>query len=223
MLFQVGGDTRIGLIKSAAENICLKTYPAKFFPESRVPHFCSPPWTPFRGCWESVAAAARDLIIVDVDGKCQFVADTCTADVFFFFLFIIHYRILCVLHNTLHDLLAGIEEHDWIVFHQSGKRLLNQCSPNPLTHSHGLLERPTCLFPSNTTDMSNGQPFFPRPRYWTCGCPQWPFPRMNKPTPMKAIPGRTSNHIATLFPTRLYLFIYLFSIFLNVFIFLIEG
>ena len=42
VLFQVG-DIRIGLIKSAAENICLKTYPAKFFPESRVPHFCSPP------------------------------------------------------------------------------------------------------------------------------------------------------------------------------------
>ena len=31
---------------------------------------------PFRGCWKSAAAAARDLILVEVDGKCQSVAET---------------------------------------------------------------------------------------------------------------------------------------------------
>ena len=36
-----------------------------------MPHFCSPCWTPFRGCRKSAAAAAHDLILVEVDGKCQ--------------------------------------------------------------------------------------------------------------------------------------------------------
>ena len=44
-------------------------------PKHRVPHFCSPPWTPFRGCWRSAATVAHDLILVEVDGKRQFVAD----------------------------------------------------------------------------------------------------------------------------------------------------
>ena len=182
---------------------------AKFFPESRVPHFCSPPWTPFRGCWVSVAAAARDFILVDVDGKCQFVADTCTADVFFFFLFITHYKILCMLHNTLHNLLAGIEEHDWIVFHQSGKRLLNQCSPNPLTHSHGLLQRPTCLFPSNTTDMNNGQPFFPRPVTEPVDARSGHSPGWTSPRPWRRSRGepRTTSWCCPP-PFFLYLFIF---------------
>ena len=35
----------------------------------KVPHYCSPPWTPFRGCWRSAAAAAHDLILVEGDGK----------------------------------------------------------------------------------------------------------------------------------------------------------
>ena len=46
-----------------------------FFPEQRGPHSCSPPRTPFRGCWKSAAAAAHDLSLVEVDGKCQFVVD----------------------------------------------------------------------------------------------------------------------------------------------------
>ena len=29
-----------------------------------------------------------------------------------FFIFITHYKIQCMLHNILHNLLAGIEEHD---------------------------------------------------------------------------------------------------------------
>ena len=28
----------------------------QFFPDHRAPHFCSPPWTPFRRCWKSAAA-----------------------------------------------------------------------------------------------------------------------------------------------------------------------
>ena len=34
----------------------------QFFPEHRMPHFYSPPWTPFNGCWKSAAAAAHDFI-----------------------------------------------------------------------------------------------------------------------------------------------------------------
>ena len=43
------------------------------FPEHRVPYFCSPPWTSSGACWRSVAAAAHDLILVEIDGKhpCQ--------------------------------------------------------------------------------------------------------------------------------------------------------
>ena len=33
-------------------------------------------WTFFSGCWRSAAAAAHDLILSEVDGKCQFVVDT---------------------------------------------------------------------------------------------------------------------------------------------------
>ena len=54
----------------------LKTPPASFSPRHRVPPFSSPPRMPFRGCWKSAAAAARDLILVEVDGKCQSVAET---------------------------------------------------------------------------------------------------------------------------------------------------
>ena len=40
-----------------------------------MPHFCSPPRSPFRGCSKSANAAAHDLILVEIDGKCRFVAD----------------------------------------------------------------------------------------------------------------------------------------------------
>ena len=46
------------------------------FPRHRVPHFCSPPWTPFRGIWKSAAAAAPDLILVD--GKCPWQVPICS-------------------------------------------------------------------------------------------------------------------------------------------------
>ena len=72
VLFQIWGDTRIGLIKSAPENSSLsEDLFCQFFPEHRVPHFSSPPWTPLRGCWKSAAEAAHDLLLVEVDGKCQ--------------------------------------------------------------------------------------------------------------------------------------------------------
>ena len=44
-----------------------------FSPEHRVPHSCSPPWAPFRGCWRSATVAVHDLICVEVDDNCQFV------------------------------------------------------------------------------------------------------------------------------------------------------
>ena len=41
------------------------------FPEHRAPCSCSPPWTPFRGCGRSAAAAAHNLILAEIEGKCQ--------------------------------------------------------------------------------------------------------------------------------------------------------
>ena len=41
------------------------------FPRARSASFLLSTWTPFRGCWKSAAAAAHDLILVEVDGKCQ--------------------------------------------------------------------------------------------------------------------------------------------------------
>ena len=83
---------KIGVIKSTPENIWVSEdlscqFCAHFttttpqlpppappslpsHPEHRVHHFCSfPLWTPFRECWSSAAAAAHDLILVEVDGK----------------------------------------------------------------------------------------------------------------------------------------------------------
>ena len=53
---------------------CQSSSPPPSCPEHKVPHFGSPPWTPFRRCWKSAPIAARDLILVEADGKCQFVA-----------------------------------------------------------------------------------------------------------------------------------------------------
>ena len=50
----------------------------QFFPERTVPHFCSPPWTPFTGCCKSAAAAARDLILGEVGGKCRWKMPICS-------------------------------------------------------------------------------------------------------------------------------------------------
>ena len=41
----------------------------QFFPEHRMPHFWSPPWTRFGECWKLEDAAAHDLILVEADGK----------------------------------------------------------------------------------------------------------------------------------------------------------
>ena len=49
----------------------------QFFPEYRVPLI--PDFHPelFSGWWRSIAATALDLILVEVDSKCQSVGDTC--------------------------------------------------------------------------------------------------------------------------------------------------
>ena len=39
------------------------------FPEHRQAHSCSPSWTPFRGYCRPAAAAAHDLILVEVNGR----------------------------------------------------------------------------------------------------------------------------------------------------------
>ena len=57
----------------------VKTYPASFFPpEHRVPHFCSPHWTPFRGCWNSIGVAANNLIFIEIEGKCPWQTPICS-------------------------------------------------------------------------------------------------------------------------------------------------
>ena len=76
--------------KTAPENIYLKTCPASHHPAPPTPNTPSPAtslllsteclisaplWSPFRGCWKSATAAAYDLILVEADGKCQFVVD----------------------------------------------------------------------------------------------------------------------------------------------------
>ena len=43
----------------------------------RVPHFCSLHWAPFRGCWKSVATSTHDLILVEVDSRCQWQVPIC--------------------------------------------------------------------------------------------------------------------------------------------------
>ena len=70
------GSIRNGLIKSTHENTWLsKALTCQFFPKHRIPHFWSVPWTPFRGYWRSSATTAHDLILVEVDGRCQFGGD----------------------------------------------------------------------------------------------------------------------------------------------------
>ena len=48
---------------------------SQFFPEHRMPHFGSLPWTPFKECWKSTAVSVCDLIFTEVYGKYQFVVD----------------------------------------------------------------------------------------------------------------------------------------------------
>ena len=76
--------------KTTPENIYLKTCPAGHHPGPPTPNTPSPAtslllsteclisaplWSPFRGCWKSATAAAHDLILVEANGKCQFVVD----------------------------------------------------------------------------------------------------------------------------------------------------
>ena len=74
VLLYTWGGIRIGLIKSAPENIYLEACSASLL-EYRVPHFCSLPWAPLRGYWRSATSIAHDLTPVEEDGKCQFVVD----------------------------------------------------------------------------------------------------------------------------------------------------
>ena len=84
-----------------------------------MPPFCSPPWTPFRGCWKSAAAAADDVILVEVDGQvpicgwhpykpysiCLFVADILLSTMFLKFT-----------HVVTYDKISFLLE-SWIIFH----------------------------------------------------------------------------------------------------------
>ena len=67
---------RTGLVRSPPENIYLKTCPASF-PRAQSASFLLSTLNSFRELWRSAAAAAHDLILVEVGGKRQFVVDTC--------------------------------------------------------------------------------------------------------------------------------------------------
>ena len=47
-----------------------------FLEKYRGTHYYSPPWTAFREYWRPAVIAACDLILVEVNDKCQFVVDT---------------------------------------------------------------------------------------------------------------------------------------------------
>ena len=67
--------------KPAHENILTiwrSVLPDSPLPEQRVPHAWSPPWTPFWGYWKSAAAAAHNLILVELDGKCPWQMPICS-------------------------------------------------------------------------------------------------------------------------------------------------
>ena len=48
------------------------------FPGHREPHLCFPPWTSFWGFWKPATAAAHNLILVEVDGKCPCQVPICS-------------------------------------------------------------------------------------------------------------------------------------------------
>ena len=77
------GDLRIGLIKSASENLSLKACPASFEPRAQMSPVCCPPWAPFTGCWMSGATAAADWILVEVDGRCPRQLPMCSWQIHF--------------------------------------------------------------------------------------------------------------------------------------------
>ena len=66
------------LIKSAYENICLKTCSDNLPQSTEGFFFWSPSWTPFRGYWRSAAAAAHELIFVELDGKHPWQVQICS-------------------------------------------------------------------------------------------------------------------------------------------------
>ena len=53
-------------------NIYLKASSNSFFPKYRVPHSWTLPWTPFRVHWRLAATVICDLVLIEADGKCQF-------------------------------------------------------------------------------------------------------------------------------------------------------
>ena len=60
VLFSIWGDTRVRLIKSAPENICLKACSASFPPSTEGLIFALLPELSSGGCWWSAATVARD-------------------------------------------------------------------------------------------------------------------------------------------------------------------
>ena len=62
-------------MKSVPKNIYLKTC-SPVSPKHRMPH--SPPWTAFRACWGSTAAAAQDSVSAEAGGKCSWQTPTCS-------------------------------------------------------------------------------------------------------------------------------------------------
>ena len=77
MFFKIEGDARIALINKVISWKCLcEDLFCQFFPESRGPHFWSPPWAHFRGCWGSAAAVVHHFILVEVNCYSSVVSDS---------------------------------------------------------------------------------------------------------------------------------------------------
>ena len=76
VFYRYEGATTTELVKSVPENTYLKNCSASFS-LSRVPHFCSLSWTPFKECWESATTAALDPVLLKADGKCPWQVPIC--------------------------------------------------------------------------------------------------------------------------------------------------
>ena len=77
VFFQIWGDIRVGFIKSTPENIYLRTSLASFPPSTECLISALHPELLSGGCWKSAAAIAHDLILVEVDSKCQWQVPIC--------------------------------------------------------------------------------------------------------------------------------------------------
>lgn len=97
----VWADTRIGLIKLSLKiSTYLKTCSSSFFQSTECFICALYPGNSFRGNWRSAATAGHNLILIEVDGKCQFVGDRIHLTKYVLDLYLENYTILLKEMNT---------------------------------------------------------------------------------------------------------------------------